>query len=504
MTELLAKQGPLAHIWLASNYDKRLSKAQLLKTNLVSSSELISNRPISPDTAASQSEQLQPISLRLSGQLLLGVVRIYSRQTKYLLDDIQEVLNKLKHSFKYASGASLGSAAVQVNLPPAQTSLANLNRITLQDQVTNLDLLYQEDLNLDDEPAQDISMDADRSIEVARREEEPEGFDMDLDFDLDMDTSIEQGRDAQPPMLETGSPDQSFFDIDPKAAASLELGQPLETLEEVQQRLYSPANEPQTPQPQEQPQRLRPSRRLVGRGEEGVRTTKKRVVSDSPDELERGLPVDVLRSIQHLQTHGRFSDEHLTLNLTRSQKLELINELAAPTAKRRRIWNLDVQLSDAAQALARAEQEQQQQQRTEESPLDYDLDFDLTMPSLGSDDAQTPESDDSQAVSNVETTYRVASVLRSTFLDQPTTNLDEVMKADLHHKAGDTLPLGTVAQNESQITVSERREATKCFFEMLVLATNDCVSLEQDISDHTQIGDAISIRPKDNLASKFL
>lgn len=37
-----------------------------------------------------------PMALRLSGQLLFGVVRIYSRQAKYLLDDCNEALMKLK------------------------------------------------------------------------------------------------------------------------------------------------------------------------------------------------------------------------------------------------------------------------------------------------------------------------------------------------------------------------------------------------------------------------
>ena len=37
-----------------------------------------------------------PLALRLSGQLLLGVVRIYSRKARYLLDDCNEALMKIK------------------------------------------------------------------------------------------------------------------------------------------------------------------------------------------------------------------------------------------------------------------------------------------------------------------------------------------------------------------------------------------------------------------------
>ncbi len=36
------------------------------------------------------------MALRLSGQLLLGVVQIYSRKAKYLLDDCNEVIAKIK------------------------------------------------------------------------------------------------------------------------------------------------------------------------------------------------------------------------------------------------------------------------------------------------------------------------------------------------------------------------------------------------------------------------
>lgn len=40
------------------------------------------------------------MALRLSGQLLLGVARIYSRKTKYLLDDCNETLAKVKKAFR--------------------------------------------------------------------------------------------------------------------------------------------------------------------------------------------------------------------------------------------------------------------------------------------------------------------------------------------------------------------------------------------------------------------
>lgn len=47
-----------------------------------------------PDAIMGQ--EVEVMALRLSGQLLLGVVRIYSRKAKYLLDDCNEALLKIK------------------------------------------------------------------------------------------------------------------------------------------------------------------------------------------------------------------------------------------------------------------------------------------------------------------------------------------------------------------------------------------------------------------------
>lgn len=57
---------------------------QILQENLRDSVDAI----ITPNDA--------PLALRLSGQLLLGVVRMYSRKARYLLDDCNEALMKIK------------------------------------------------------------------------------------------------------------------------------------------------------------------------------------------------------------------------------------------------------------------------------------------------------------------------------------------------------------------------------------------------------------------------
>lgn len=87
-TEMLTKRGPLARVWMASHLSTKLTKTNLLQTSIPSSVQSILG------------EALVPMALRLSGQLLLGVARIYSRKAKYLLDDCNETLSKVKKAFR--------------------------------------------------------------------------------------------------------------------------------------------------------------------------------------------------------------------------------------------------------------------------------------------------------------------------------------------------------------------------------------------------------------------
>lgn len=81
---LLSKTGPLARVWLASNLDRKLTKQNVLQSNLETNVKDIIG------------ESQAPMALRLSGQLLLGVVKIYNRKAKYLMDDCNDALVKIK------------------------------------------------------------------------------------------------------------------------------------------------------------------------------------------------------------------------------------------------------------------------------------------------------------------------------------------------------------------------------------------------------------------------
>lgn len=529
MATLLSTQGPLAHVWLASNYDKKLSKQQFLNTDIVSTSRIVSRSQIS---ASSTDTSENTITLRLSSQLLLGIVRIYLRKTKYLLDDVHETLYKLKNSFKYASGASLGpSVASAVNLPPQRTTLTNTARIQLQDQVTDLDLFYQEDLVLDDDnstTAEAVAMsELDRLIEVGRNAADADiDFDLDLDFDLDVDNSvdqsIEQGRNAQAAMPDA---DQSLFDLNPKAnpdesQLDLNLAEPLEP------RPVETANtedEPLTPNRLNAPIQAPVSaarRARTGVDNGIVRTAKRKIVVDTRLEIERGIPNSVFREIQYLQTHRRFTTDMLTLNLSLQDKLELIEELAEPLiSKRRKIGNLDEQLRRRCLELSLAEAAPEADTSEMDTGLEMDteIDFDLSLPDLESDTAESPAKSSEQsndvldgdsqvsedsAIENLRSTAQVAGHLRSSFEGVSRVSFDQLIQKDMFTS---DVPLGATATADWSVKVSERREATKCFFELLVLASQDCITLEQSLPNlGTELPGNPYIRPRDNLETKFL
>ena len=92
---ILAKKGPLGKIWLAAHWgDKKITRPQIFSTDISQSVDTIVNPAV-------------PLALRVSGHLLLGVVRIYSRKVKYLMNDCHEALVKIKMAFR-PDGSKVG------------------------------------------------------------------------------------------------------------------------------------------------------------------------------------------------------------------------------------------------------------------------------------------------------------------------------------------------------------------------------------------------------------
>ncbi|KAJ7287591.1 Rec8 like protein-domain-containing protein [Mycena rebaudengoi] len=129
---ILARRGPLGKVWLAAHMERKLSKTQTLQTDIEQS------------VGAIMGQEVEVMALRLSGQLLLGVVRIYSRKAKYLLDDCNEALLKIKMAFRPGV----------VDMTEDQLAV-NKNTITLQGNAMDIDLLIPDvdwDPNFEDRP----------------------------------------------------------------------------------------------------------------------------------------------------------------------------------------------------------------------------------------------------------------------------------------------------------------------------------------------------------------
>lgn len=128
---ILAKKGPLAKVWLAAHWgDKKLGRPQVFAVDIHNSVDAIVHPQV-------------PLALRLSGHLLLGVVRIYSRKVKYLVQDSHEAMTHLKMAFARA-GAGGNSAGMDAHIDMPSTShkdqqqlnVSNFGEFILLDQAT--------------------------------------------------------------------------------------------------------------------------------------------------------------------------------------------------------------------------------------------------------------------------------------------------------------------------------------------------------------------------------
>ncbi|XP_032209633.1 double-strand-break repair protein rad21-like protein 1 isoform X1 [Mustela erminea] len=140
---LMSKRGPLAKIWLAAHWEKKLTKAHVFECNL----EITIEKILSPKVK---------IALRTSGHLLLGVVRIYNRKAKYLLADCSEALLKMKMTFRPGL----------VDLPKENFEAA-YNAITLPEEFHDFDTQNLNAIDVSEHFAQNQS----RPEEITLRED---------------------------------------------------------------------------------------------------------------------------------------------------------------------------------------------------------------------------------------------------------------------------------------------------------------------------------------------
>ncbi|ESW21067.1 hypothetical protein PHAVU_005G038800 [Phaseolus vulgaris] len=103
----LARKGPLSTVWIAAHLQHRLKKTHYISTDI-------------PSTVLRIMDPGVPIALRMSANLLLGVVRIYSKKVDYVVQDCVDAMMGLLRTIASARSQQevVGTAAFQsVTLP---------------------------------------------------------------------------------------------------------------------------------------------------------------------------------------------------------------------------------------------------------------------------------------------------------------------------------------------------------------------------------------------------
>lgn len=212
MLNINTNSGPLAQIWLAANMTN-VPKNSALQTSITDSAKEIAkaagcqmNDNVENLNNNNLLKNNEFITLRTSGELLQGIVRVYSKQAGFLLSDIKDTLIKISSLFKTNS-------TVNVTISENNT-ITKINQLILEDVVTEKEVLSIPDLNfLEDNnnfssgiintideldrqvqgASKALATSAwDTSIELGRKQINNENFehnnsvdDLDLDFDID-------------------------------------------------------------------------------------------------------------------------------------------------------------------------------------------------------------------------------------------------------------------------------------------------------------------------------
>eukprot|EP00758_Cryptobia_borreli_P004511 Tbor_TRINITY_DN4421_c0_g1::TRINITY_DN4421_c0_g1_i1::g.7912::m.7912 len=107
-TYVLTNKGPLAKIWLAAHWDKKLTRNDVKVIDL-------------NQTVVQIVDPAVPIALRTSGELLIGVVRIYALKVKHLWKDATEATNLLRAANVQVVRTKDNAIAVTMDLVAGRT-----------------------------------------------------------------------------------------------------------------------------------------------------------------------------------------------------------------------------------------------------------------------------------------------------------------------------------------------------------------------------------------------
>lgn len=580
--DLLFKSGQLARVWLAANQHKKLTKAQVLQDKIDEDIQVI----IRPEGAAGG-----PLALRLNGQLLLGVVRIYSRKAHYLQDDCNDALWKIKMAFRPGN----------IDLP-TQTHVANPGSLTLPDMITDLDLLAPMpdpelllSQNLGNLEYGNTTADWDNSQFISDSIEQPRAERMDIpDLDIDIGedlepgttfdegTSIEQGRNVSlmrrqseeftglgkdiemqdlPDLgIDIGEDDPTELapapefamddDMDVTIGGMTEIDLPAGSVagddapappareetplselgEEEATRLAQEIEEQNNttfqPEPEQEEESIHQARakrrRVIGQDAETMISSHQlREQQNNRDKILKPasfLPRDpLLLALLNMQKSGGFVSNILGDGRSQGWAPELrgilsLELVSRPSQKRKRdsgVADLGTTEDEAAAAGEKTPQlELEQEDPTlgdmgigiggDETALERSDDYvqlpdEPVMPQLGEDDEEIPDNFDDTTAPLVHPdeagpvslgTKHAVHLLRERF------------GSEAEHSESERQKNSLVFQEMLPPARTSRADATKMFFEMLVLATKDAIKVEQPANE---LGGPLRIRAKRGL-----
>ncbi|QLQ80372.1 hypothetical protein HG537_0D03730 [Torulaspora globosa] len=570
---IATKSGPLAQIWLAANMSN-LPKTSVLQTSIPESANEIAKASGCATDGSRERSGFEYITLHTSGDLLQGIVRVYSKQAAFLLTDIKDTLMKISTIFKM-------NQRVNVTIGKSNT-ITSIEQLILQDSVTEREVLSVPSLDfLESDQTSHNLLDGDNSmrrrvqgaapwdtsLEIGRGFGGDDDLDLhetsalNLDFDFEdgqpsktweegtRQTTLDEGSMAESrvgtiPLIEDDdfplddpnngqwdlgiSKDEEQQDHDENSSTmSVELGRRADNASMIDDNEdlgidLGLEKEPVIEEPlaEEEPviekeipvKRLKKNSELANAKpieldnetelkEPQIRETFGDITNASSEQNDNGLTKkrildDLLLSINYLPSS--MLTDLLSFQKSKRQKLSL-PEVEGPPEEAQ----IDISLSLDEHLISNEDTNHGSASDTEDSDHFMPIAADVGQLPTNENLLSSPERESSQTDQSIseqtqevrlpptdtasKTTVRMAELLRTEFasIDAPT--FDDLLTAG--HKSD----VSNLRQDIS------KEEASRAFFDLLSLANEDCIDLDQQSSF-----DSISIKTKPNLFTKFI
>lgn len=525
-TSLFAEDSPLAGAWLAANaVDKRLSKQSKDKLFSVPISETTRAIEKMTQTNSAGSREAK-LPLRLSSQLLYGVVRIYSSRANTLHGEVSHELKQINKVFSVNKNITMDSRELDINdvLKDQMTMenlIDNVNEFNINDvfgetqqwtqeyntSVSDVDVgrngMAFSDVELDDnESSLD---DIPRRAELERADDTLGGGDeLALDLNLEKAATGEDEMDFEVPNFDAGDDDMNVAEDDDFDGG---FDMPLEELEE---QVENQQQGLQLSSYDDEPIATRKTRRRAAekitieyRINNVVRTKSKKLIVDPKiDRSAQDVRNHQLRFETELQMHrlnsvkvGQNDKDDLVLKIFKSLQPDLLNVIGTnwKSLKKQKLQSGNAQITYNEQI---EEEEQPLEEPTvpdfEVPEINNDEEADVVVPDL--EPSEDVEADNEELESELDDEDDEFELIK-------TTNKSSVIVANYLRSSSPSsgsVKLDTII-DQNLLSSNKRKNATRTFFELLVLATSDSVKLNQD-----RLFGEIEIESKSNLFEKFL